>query len=294
MNKKQKRDNNDAVIIFSGGLDSTVLLWQLIRDEKQNIHAITFDYGQRFNREIQVSKDIIKYANSKIRLKSKHIKHIIINLKDLSKVYPNSKMIGNKKVVFPNMLDIKDKDVNQESYQFSHIPFRNAIFLSIAVSYAQSIKCNMIYYAAHKSLLGTVFPDCTQQFILDFRQCAQTGTGNPDIKIIAPFVNMTKDKIITFAKYDIDLRLPKNMTPLEKTYSCYSGTRLNCGICNNCVPRIEAFKKAGVDDKTPYQKVVLEKTPAQKNDAFKELRREKMWAKQKGGSKKVTANKRGA
>lgn len=248
--QEQKHKHESAVIIFSGGLDSTVLLYQLAKEE-YNLHALTFNYGQRFNREIKVSVKIIDELNSHL-YKSNQIKHEIINIKDIAKIY-SSPMIGdaNKKVKYPKLDGLNDEKANKDSYQFSHIPFRNGIFLSIAVGYASSRNINKIFYAAHNSLLGTVFPDCTKHFVDAFSGLARYGTDNKDMEIIAPFVSLTKDQLIVYAKYMIKEGFIE--VPLEKTYSCYAGTEINCGVCNNCVPRIRAFEKAGVEDKTAYK-----------------------------------------
>lgn len=248
-----------AVVIFSGGLDSTVLLYGLVRDG-YIVHALSFDYGQRFKRELEVSKEIIKDVNSQIKAKTKQVVHKIVSVSDLSKIYESIPLIGQKKIKFPT---VKPEDSNLKIYssedgrkranqskEFSTIPFRNAIFLSIAVAYAQSIKFNGVWYAAHRSLLGTVFPDCTDNFVKSFEATAIHGTANPDMRIFAPFLNMTKDEIIAYSSDKINSK--KLKVPLEKTYSCYAGTKLNCGECNNCVPRIEAFKRSGVTDLTPY------------------------------------------
>lgn len=250
-----------AVVIFSGGLDSTTLLYGLVRDGYQ-IHALAFDYGQRFKRELEVSKQIINELNSTIKPKSKQIVFKIVDISDLSKIYESIPLIGNKKIKFPKVKP-EDADLRMysrpegrkranESLEFSTIPFRNGIFLSIAVAYAESIKFNGVWVAAHKSLLGTVFPDCTDEFITSFEATAMHGTNNQNMRIFAPFLNMTKDEIIAYASDKINSK--KLRVPLEKTYSCYAGTKLNCGTCNNCVPRIEAFSRAGVIDLTEYEK----------------------------------------
>lgn len=250
----QPKLEKKAVVIFSGGVDSTTLLYGLIRDGYK-IHALTFDYGQRFKREIEVSKEIIKMATTK----KNPIVHKIINISDLNKIYESVPLIGQKKIKFPT---VKASDVNNmqddatkrafDSMKFSEIPFRNAIFLSIAVAYAQSIGFNGVWYAAHRSMLGTVFPDCTDNFVDAMEITSRHGTGNDEMRIFAPFLNYFKSDIISYCSDKISTKRFK--VPLEKTYSCYAGTKLNCGVCNNCVPRIEAFRRSGVKDKTVYEK----------------------------------------
>jgi 7-cyano-7-deazaguanine synthase len=119
------------------------------------------------------------------------------------------------------------------------VPYRNAIFLSIAIGYAQSIGANYIFYGAHYSDKG-IYPDCRREFIRSFENAARIGTANNDLIIDAPFIEMKKSEIIVLGN--------RLKVPYELTWSCYKGQENHCGVCSSCRERKAAFLEANIAD----------------------------------------------
>jgi 7-cyano-7-deazaguanine synthase len=123
------------------------------------------------------------------------------------------------------------------------VPFRNAIFLSVAVSYATSIGANKIFYGAQGSD-ELFYPDCRREFYQVFEKAACLGTGT-EISIEAPFSGRPKSET---------LRIGAELgVPFELTWSCYFNRLKHCGKCESCVNRKRAFKEAGMSDPTEYE-----------------------------------------
>jgi 7-cyano-7-deazaguanine synthase len=217
MNKKTK-----CVVVLSGGPDSaTVAYWA----EKQgyDIYAITFKYGQIATKETESAQKIAEKLG------------VPIKTIDLSSL----------KEVFGGVTSLCNEDIPMTS-SFSQpiiVPFRNAIFLSVAVSYAASICAGKIFYGAQGSD-EPFYPDCRREFYKAFEKAAQLGTGM-EMSIEAPFSNRTKSETI---RIGAELGVP-----FELTWSCYFNGLKHCGKCESCVNRKKAFNEAGINDPTEYE-----------------------------------------
>jgi 7-cyano-7-deazaguanine synthase len=125
----------------------------------------------------------------------------------------------------------------------TYVPFRNAHFLSAAVSWAEVL-------GAKKILIGAVeqdssgYPDCRPAYYEAFQQLIRTGTKDADIEVVTPLIHMRKKEIVA-----LGLELS---APLHLTWSCYSGEEVACGVCESCVLRLRAFEEAGMTDRIPY------------------------------------------
>jgi 7-cyano-7-deazaguanine synthase len=145
------------------------------------------------------------------------------------------------------------KDFRGDSIPVTYVPFRNAHFLSAAVSWAEVL-------GAKKVLIGAVeqdssgYPDCRPAYYEAFQQLIRTGTRDGDIEVVTPLIHMRKSEIIR-----LGLELS---APLHLTWSCYSGEVEACGVCDSCALRLRAFAQAGVDDPIPYRTRKLAKQPA--------------------------------
>jgi 7-cyano-7-deazaguanine synthase len=122
------------------------------------------------------------------------------------------------------------------------VPFRNAIFLSVAVAYAISINSKYIFYGAQGSD-AQHYPDCRKEFYNSFEQTARLGT-NEELEIEAPFSNVPKSEIIKLGT--------KLGVPFHLTWSCYLNLAKHCGKCESCINRKNAFKQSGLTDPTEY------------------------------------------
>ena len=125
----------------------------------------------------------------------------------------------------------------------TYVPFRNAHFLSAAVSWAEVL-------GAKKIMIGAVeqdtsgYPDCRPAYYEAFQQLIRTGTKDADIEVVTPLIHMRKKEIVA-----LGLELG---APLHLTWSCYSGEEFACGVCESCVLRLRAFEEAGTADRIPY------------------------------------------
>jgi 7-cyano-7-deazaguanine synthase len=206
-----------SIIILSGGIDSSTLLFYLVNLKKYKvIHGITFIYGQKHHKEIEFAK--------KIAQRFYNLEHILVDLTSLKTILRSALTCTySKPTVVPN---------------------RNAVFLSIAVGYAESIGADSIFYGAHHSDRGT-YPDCRREFVESFQKTAKLGTGNMSLDVETPFINMTKAEIISLGN--------RLNVPYDLTWSCYQGKEKHCGICGSCRERKIAFANAGIKDPTIYE-----------------------------------------
>ena len=125
----------------------------------------------------------------------------------------------------------------------TYVPFRNAHFLSAAVSWAETIDARTIFIGAVEQD-SSGYPDCRPAYYDAFRQLIRTGTRDGDIEIATPLISMRKSETVALG---IELR-----APLDVTWSCYQGGTTACGVCDSCVLRLRAFAEAGQHDTLPY------------------------------------------
>jgi len=224
--------NKKAVCLISGGLDSSVTSF-IAKDEGYDIFALSFNYGQRHNKEIKSSQEIAKAADVK--------KHIIIDL-NLSE-FGGSSLLDKK--IQPD-LDNKLNDIGK-NIPNTYVPARNTIFLSIALAYAETIDADAIFIGA-TSADYSGYPDCRPEYFKAFQKlfdlATKKGIQGGQIKIKTPLLSLSKSEII---KKGIKLNVP-----FEKTWSCYLGEDKACGRCDSCLLRLKGFKQAGKKDPINY------------------------------------------
>ncbi len=220
-----------AVVLLSGGLDSTTTLAIAINDG-YDVYPITFRYGQRHNREIESAKKISEYYNLKLKI-------VDINLREIG----GSALTDN--------IDVpKNRSLGEISREIpvTYVPARNTIFLSIALGYAEVIDADRIYIGVN-ALDYSGYPDCRPEYIEEFNKLSKLATkrgveGKP-IEIVAPLIHMTKAEII---KKGMELNVP-----YELTWSCYEGGEKPCGKCDSCILRLKGFMEAGEMDPLEYE-----------------------------------------
>lgn len=214
-----------AISVFSGGLDCTVAT--SVFDEEYEIHAITFDYGQKaVKREINASKRICEKMGWM---------HEVIDLPWLSKISTSSL---NTDADIPELgeEDLDDLDKSSETASNVWVPARNTVFTSIALSYAESIGAEIIIVGWNGEE-GTTFPDNSKQYMEKFNELIDV--GSPDkIRIEAPAIDLNKEEIV-----ELGIKVG---APMELSYSCYKGDDKPCGVCESCVRRKRAFKKLNI------------------------------------------------
>ena len=213
----------DSVIIYSGGLDSTTLLYE----ERSRIAlAISFDYGSNHNaREITYAREHCHRLG---------IEHLVIDLGFIKKHIASSLTSGADA--------IPEGNYDDENMRSTVVPFRNGIMLSVACGIAESRGLTRVLIANHGGD-HAIYPDCRPEFINAMDGATQAGTYI-NVRIAAPYTNLTKGEIVRRgAALGIDY---------GTTYSCYKGGERHCGKCGTCRERQEAFKVAGIKDPTIY------------------------------------------
>jgi 7-cyano-7-deazaguanine synthase len=213
--------NEKCVVVLSGGPDSAAVAYW-VKKQGYDLSAITFKYGQIATKETDCAQKIAAKIGAPIK---------VIDLSTL-------------KEVFGDVTSLCNADIPMTS-SFSQpiiVPFRNAIFLSVAVSYAASIGANKIFYGAQGSD-EPFYPDCRREFYQAFEKAARLGTCE-EINIEAPFSDKKKAELM---KIGAELGVP-----FELTWSCYLDGAKHCGKCESCVNRKRAFTEACVSDPTEY------------------------------------------
>ncbi len=207
----------DSLIVLSGGMDSTTLLW----DRKDSIAlAVTFDYGSRHNaREIECA-----HRNCEIL----GVEHLVIPLEFMGKYFKSSLLIGGE--------EIPEGHYTDESMKSTVVPFRNGIMLAIAAGLAESRGLKKVMLANHSGD-HAIYPDCRPGFVDAMSKTIEEGTYE-GIVIDAPYTKISKSDIARIGKrIGVDYTL---------TYSCYKGGEKHCGKCGTCIERVEALRDAGI------------------------------------------------
>ena len=211
-----------AVVLLSGGIDSATTLY-LAKSKKLLPVALIFDYGQRHGKEVGFAKRIAKRAKCSYKVIKLPFSWKGSSLLDRSKSIPSGSSLRGKKGI-PS----------------TYVPARNLIFLSIATSFAESIKAGAVFIGAHTQDYSG-YPDCRKVFFDLFKKVVTSGTKDGRyIRICAPLVNKNKKEIIKLGQR---LKVPFNLT-----WSCYEGGKTPCGICDSCRFRDRAFKELGIAD----------------------------------------------
>ena len=220
-----------AVILLSGGLDSTTVL-AIAKEQNYDCYALSFDYGQKQRSELESSIAIAKKSNV--------IEHRImkISLNDIG-----GSALTDKDISVPKFSDSDDIPI-------TYVPARNTIFLSFALAWAEVVDCQTIFIGVN-ALDYSGYPDCRPEFIEAFEAMANLATKQSvegdKIQIKTPLINMTKAEII---KKGLSLGVD-----YSETTSCYDANSLGeaCGECDACVLRKNGFSSASVEDPTKYQ-----------------------------------------
>ena len=214
----------DAILILSGGMDSTTLL----HEYKDRIAmAVTFDYGSNHNaREIKCAR---------INCEILDIPHIVIPLQFMGQYFKSSLLAGADAIPEGHYAD--------DNMRSTVVPFRNGIMLAVACGLAESNGLRFVMIANHGGD-HAIYPDCRAPFIDAMSQAMRHGTYD-GITIFAPYTNISKA--------DIARRGKKLGVDYALTYSCYKGGEKHCGRCGTCVERKEALAEAGIEDPTAYE-----------------------------------------
>ncbi len=220
-----------AVVLLSGGLDSAVTLYDAL-NKGYSCRCLTFDYGQRHDKEISAAKRVAKIAKCPIE-----VVKIKLPWKGSALLDKKVKISSGGRARLP----LAGRVSGDSKIPSSYVPGRNIIFLSFALSYAEAIKAEAIFIGAHAQDYSG-YPDCRPEFYRAFRKAAaagtKTGVENKPIDIKTPLVNKNKAGIIKLGR--------KLGVPFGLTWSCYEGGKSPCGKCDSCFYREKGFKEAGL------------------------------------------------
>jgi 7-cyano-7-deazaguanine synthase len=223
-----------AVVCLSGGMDSAVCAALAARD--YDAFALHFSYGQRTEgRELESARQVAHTLGFRDFL------HLEIDL---------FRRIGGSALTDPAIAVPKAPDHEPpnsknrgSSIPVTYVPFRNAHFLSAAVSWAEVLGAQTIFIGAVEQD-SSGYPDCRPEYYQAFQQLIRTGTREGDIEIATPLIHLRKSQIVALG---LELGAPFNLT-----WSCYSDADQACGECDSCVLRLRAFDQAGTPDPIQY------------------------------------------
>ena len=220
------RIQSRAVVLLSGGMDSCVCAALAARDHETA--AVHISYGQRTEaRELRSFQAICDRLGIRDRLVVRNEALPAIGssaLTDENIAVPESHMIG-------------------AGIPVTYVPFRNAHFLAVAVSWAEVLGAEKVYIGAVEQD-SSGYPDCRPEYYRAFNEVVRAGTREGLIQVVTPLIAMRKHEIVT-----LGLELG---APFDLTWSCYQREDRACGVCDSCQLRLRAFREAGAEDPVPY------------------------------------------
>jgi len=221
-----KPSQSRAVVLLSGGMDSSVCAALAARD--YNPAALHVSYGQR-TEERERNSFLAICERLKIRDK------LIVRNEALRAI--GGSALTDSAIAVPRAENIGS------GVPVTYVPFRNAHFLAVAVSWAEALDAEKVYIGAVEPD-SSGYPDCRPAYYQAFNAVVKAGTKEGRIEIVTPLIAMRKAEIVRLG-LELD-------APFDLTWSCYSREDRACGVCDSCVLRLRAFQAAGVDDPIPY------------------------------------------
>ena len=216
--------NNKALVLCSGGVDSTTLLARAVNKYgAENVYALSISYGQKHAREIEAARAVAAYYGVEQRFL------------DLGAIFADSNcsLLAHSTEAVPESSYAQQQAEGGDGPVSTYVPFRNGLFLSSAASMALSLGCSVVLYGAHHDdWAGDAYPDCSQAFVDAMGAAISEGTGS-QLRLEAPFVQLTKADIV---REGLALGVPYQLT-----WSCYEGGETPCGKCATCIDRAAAF-----------------------------------------------------
>lgn len=213
-----------AVVIFSGGMDSTVLLYD-VKGLGYEACPITFYYGQRHSKELEMAYKTCQKLGLKYKL---------VDVESLGEIAPSA---------LTREGEIPKAQYDEESMKQTVVPNRNMVFLSLATAYAIGIGASWVFFGAHGGD-HALYPDCRPTFVKAMEQAISLCDYHV-VSLKTPYLYYTKADIL---RLGVDLEVDFSLT-----WSCYEGRELACGVCGTCKERLGAFDEAGIKDPIRYK-----------------------------------------
>ncbi len=215
-----------AIAVYSGGMDSTVMLYAM-REQGVDIRdALSIDYGQKHRKELEAAAEVCALLG---------IEHQVADLRAMAGLFGSCGLVDAQ-------TEVPEGHYEEDSMKQTVVPNRNMILISVATAWAITKKVDAVAYAAHSGD-HAIYPDCREVFADALDRAIQLCDWSA-VRLYRPFVNVSKAEI---AREGVRLG-----APLEKTWSCYKGGALHCGKCGTCIERREAFHLSGQVDRTKY------------------------------------------
>ncbi|WP_372762206.1 7-cyano-7-deazaguanine synthase QueC [Pseudoalteromonas sp.] len=214
-----------VVVIYSGGMDSFTVLNKALQ-QGHDVYALSFDYGQRHVKELEVAAAVCKRLN---------VPHKIVDISAINQLIGGSSLTDD--------IDVPEGHYEEESMKSTIVPNRNMILLSLAVGYAVSLKASQVYYGAHSGD-HAIYPDCRPEFVQKMDDVCRIANYDA-VEIVSPYLNNSKIDILTDG---LTMGLD-----YSQTWTCYNGREKACGKCGACQERIEAFTANNVSDPLEYE-----------------------------------------
>ena len=213
-----------ALVLLSGGLDSTVCLAKAINSYRaENVLAVSFDYGQRHNKELDASEAVCAYYG---------VKHELVGMK--------GDFFGTTSAMLTGGADVPEGTYDEQGgIPATNVPFRNGVFLSVLAAKAMARGYDKVIIGIHQDDEHEAYPDCSIAFFSFMREAIAVGTVSK-VEIVAPFLTQHKSDIV---KDGLALKVP-----FELTWSCYDGGEKPCGKCATCIDRAKAFAANNAQD----------------------------------------------
>lgn len=219
----------DEVIIFSGGMDSGMLLWWRLKLGK-SVAVLSVNYGQRHDKELSYAESFLAHCEEHFDIQ---IPFQLADLRSITHLMGNSSQTDMK-------IAVPHGHYAAENMKLTVVPNRNMIMLSVAMGWAITLKAPKLLYGAHSGD-HTIYPDCRPEFVQALAQAMKIADWH-EVVLEAPFQNLSKADMCA-----LGMALG---VPYEMTWSCYQGGAEPCGKCGACNERRESFEFAGVPD--PY------------------------------------------
>ena len=223
----KRNDMKKAIVLLSGGLDSTTALYVAKQQGFDEIYALTFEYGQKHDKELRCARTVAKAAGVK---EHKTVQLMLNQWKGCS--------------LTDDSMKIEDGNINRTDVPDTYVPARNMVFLSVAASYADALGITDIFIGVSE-VDYSGYVDCREEFIKAMEYAINMGTvlgaeKKQKITLHAPFMHMTKAEEIKLGQsLGVDFGL---------TWTCYRGDEKPCGKCDSCLLRAKAFAEAGITD----------------------------------------------
>jgi 7-cyano-7-deazaguanine synthase len=215
-----------AVVLLSGGMDSCVCAALAARDSE--VAGLHISYGQRTEER---ERDSFQRICDRLGIQ----KRLIVRNEAL-------RLIGGSALT-DDKIEVPESHTLGHDIPVTYVPFRNAHFLAVAVSWAEVLGASKIYIGAVEQD-SSGYPDCRPAYYNAFNKVIEAGTKAGGIEIVTPLIAMRKSEIV---RRGIELG-----APFDLTWSCYSREDRACGVCDSCVLRLRAFREAGAADPIAY------------------------------------------